>query len=73
MVGAKAKPPSSQVSRRPFHRTLPVQVHRDVGTRLKGSLDGAKAEKFHCDCGILESLDKELESRLVYQISTGQV
>ena len=56
-----------------FHRTLPVQVPRDMGTWRKGFLDRAKVEKFHCSIGILESLEMELKSRLVYQLSIGQL
>lgn len=56
-----------------FHRTLPVQVPRDMGTWRKGFLDRAKVEKFHCSIGILESLETELKSRLVYQLPIGQL
>lgn len=70
---AKAKPHSCRVSRRRFHRTQSVQVHGDMSTNLKGILDGAKVERFHCNVGILEALEKELESRLVDWFSIGWI
>lgn len=72
---ARAKPSQASLlqSSQEFHRTLPVQVHRDMGTWRKGFLYRAKVEKFHCSIGILESLEMELKSRLVYQLSIGQL
>lgn len=39
------------------HSPLPSQVHRHMGTNLKGILDGAKVERFHYNIGTWESLE----------------